>query len=181
MRRAHLMLLSAILFCSTIALILPEDAQAGRSPERVFAGNVITSKTHIPTRAKSANAYIRTLRKLKTRQFWENTETKEWKIYFAAFFRKPLNDLEITIKLYDVTGGQPHLKSSFQQFLGTRGQKSVVSHLKLSREHFGVNRQILMVVENRGRTLATGKFKILGKQDRPSGNVVFTEEEAAGH
>lgn len=180
MRRNLVLFLSAVIVASFVVVAMPADARAGRSPERVFAGDIITSKKRIPTRAKSARAYIRKLRKLKEDKFWENTEDKAWKIYFAAFFRRPLNDLEITIKIYDITSGARHLKSSFSQFLGRRGQRSVVSHIELSRQRFGVNRRILMVVENHGRVLAATKFKILGKQDRPTGNVVFTKEEAAG-
>ena len=69
--------------------------------------------------------------------------------------------------------------ASFEQYLDQRGQRSIISSIKLKRSEFGVNRHLMMVVENRGRRLALGKFKILGEAERYSGKVEFTEEEAA--
>ena len=151
--------------------------QANDTQADPFDGKIVTSKKRIPMHAKSKRAYFAKLRKLDTDSFKENEEKKEWKIYFAAFFRKPLNDLEVTIKLYDVTDKQRHMRASFEQYLSGRGQKNVISHLSIDREKFGVNREILMTVENRGRVLASGKFKILGEAERFSGKVEFTEEE----
>lgn len=150
---------------------------AGEALAGPFDGKIITAKKRIPLNAKSKRAYFAKLRKVRSENFQENKEKKQWKIYFAAFFKRPLNDLEVTIKLYDITGRQRQLKSSFEQFLGGRGQQSVISSIKLEREQFGVNRHILMTVENRGRVLASGKFKILGEVERFSGKVDFTEDE----
>lgn len=145
-----------------------------------FDGKIVTSKKRIPQSARSKKAYFAQLRKQSSSSFEENKEKKEWKIHFAAFFKRPLNDLEVTIKLYDITGKQRHLKSSFEQFLSSRGEQTVISYIKLDRQQFGVNRHILMTVENRGRVLASGKFKILGEAEKFSGKVDFSEEEAEG-
>ena len=152
-------------------------ASAGKTP---FDGKIVTSHKRIPTTAKSKKAYFSKLRKQKRIQFQENKETKQWKIYYAAFFRKPLNDLEVTIKLYDVTDKKRHLKVSYETFLSSRGQENLISHIKLDREQFGVNREIWMVIEKRGRKLADGKFKIVGEAEKYKGVVEFTEEEANG-
>jgi anaerobic ribonucleoside-triphosphate reductase len=161
-----------------VALGAP-PADAGRKPEDVFGGSIITSKKRFPTSAKSASQYISKLKKQRTNKFWEDKENQRWRIYFAAFFKKPLNDLEVTVKLYDITDGSQKLVASFEQYLDGRGQRSIISSIKLKRSEFGVNRHIMMVIENRGRRLALGKFKILGEAERYSGKVEFTEEEAA--
>jgi hypothetical protein len=153
---------------------------AGAALAGPFDGKIVTSSKRIPTSAKSQKAYYAELRKQSSDTFQEDREKKQWKVHFAAFFQRPLNDLEVTVKLYDITGKQRHLKVSFEQFLSGRGQQSVISHLTLDRDQFGVNRHILMTVENRGRVLASGKFKIVGKAETFSGKVEFTEEEAQG-
>jgi hypothetical protein len=158
------------------ALALPAAARAGTP----FDGKVVTSSKRIPLSAKSKQAYYAKLRQQSAVKFQEDKEKKAWKVHFAAFFKQPLNDLEVTIKLYDVTDKEKHLKASFEQFLDGRGQTSVISHVDIDREHFGVNRKILIAVENRGRVLAQGTFEILGQAEKYSGKADFTEEEAAG-
>jgi hypothetical protein len=157
-----------------------QDAHAGK-PERVFAGQIIVSKKRLPTKAKSANAFIKTLRKSKAKNFWEDKEKKRWVIYFAAFFKRPLNDLEVTVKFYDISSGSRRLMASFEQYLSNRGMQSLISKTKLYRKDFGVNKHIWMVVENRGKVLAQAKFKLLGEAEKYSGQVNFTEEETKGN
>jgi hypothetical protein len=155
-------------------------AASAKNPDQVFAGQIITAKKRLPTSAKSANEYISKIRAAKTGKFWEDKAKGEWKIYYAAFFRKALNDLEITIKLYDVTGGKRALLTSFEQYLDGRGEKSVVSDLTLERKFVGVNKEVLMVVENRGTIYATGRFSLLGEAEHYSGKVDFSEEDTKG-
>ena len=163
---------------SSLALVLAAWlVPATQAEARSFAGKIVTSDKRIPTSAKSKSAYYQQLRKQSRTQFRED-KNKQWVIHYAAFFRQPLNDLEVTIKLYDVTGKQRRLVASFEQWLNTRGQKEIISQLKLDREKFGVNRDILMTVENRNRVIASGKFKIVGEAERYKGRVDFSEEEA---
>lgn len=152
-------------------------AEAGRKPEDIHAGKIITSKKPIPTGAKSVRAYLKKLRKARTTKFWEDKKKKQWKIFFAAFFRRPLNDLEVTVKFYDITGGKKHMIASFEQYLPGRGQRTLLSKAILERKFFGVNKQIYMTIENRRRVIASTKFKILGKAEKFSGKVDFTEDE----
>lgn len=162
--------LSLALLC-----VLAPSAHAGP-----YDGKVVTSDKRIPTSASSKSAYFAKVRQQAKTKFAENKEKKEWKVYFAAFFQRPLNDLEVTIKLYDVTDKkQKVFKAGFQQFLSERKQTSVISDLKLSRKEFGVNRKILIEVESRGRVLAKGTFDIQGEAEKFSGKVEFSEDEAA--
>ncbi len=96
-----------------LALCLPAAAEAG-VVERAFKGKIVTSHKRIPTSSKSARLYVRKLKKQWKKKFRENKTTKQWKIHYAAFFRKPLNDLEVTVKLYDVTEGKK-LVAAFEQ------------------------------------------------------------------
>ena len=167
-----------MLLAAALAMVVAASATAlaGNTP---FDGQIVTSDKRIPTSAKSKSAYFSQLRKQKRVKFQEDKEKKQWKIHFAAFFRKPLNDLEVTIKIYDVTDKKPHLRTAFESYLSDRGQKELISNITLDREKFGVNRDILMVVENGGRKLAEGKFKIVGEGEKYKGVVDFSDEEAS--
>lgn len=153
-----------------------QEASAKGGPEQAFKGQILTSSKRFPTSAKSPAAYVQLMKKNKQTKFTEDKKTKSWKVYIAAFFRKPLNDLEITVKLYDVTTGQRHLVNSFEQYTEGRGQTSLISHIKLEREYFGVNKKIMVVMETRKAILAQGTFHILGEEVKHSGKVDFTDE-----
>ena len=83
----------------------------------------------------------------------------------------------MTVKLYDVTNGRKKLINSYEQYLSGRGETSVISYITLERQHFGVNKQILMVMESRRYVLAMGRFYILGEAEKFSGEVDFTEDD----
>lgn len=165
-------LVSSLSLAFVFSTFASQDAEA--TP---FKGKVITSHKRFPTTAKSKKAYFAKLRKQKRSKFQEDKKKKQWKVYFAAFFKKKLNDLEVTIKLYDVTGKQKVMKAGFEQYLDRRGQKEIISYLKLDRDKFGVNRRIEIQVVNRGRVLAKGRFHILGEEEKYSGKVEFSKED----
>ncbi len=175
-RGNQLMLRLLVASAFLLTLGAASEVVEAANPERVFRGQILTSKKRIPTSAKSPGAYVKKLRKAKSTKFQENKKTKSWKIYFAAFFRKPLNDLEVTVKLYDVTTGRRHLVNSFEQYTEGRGQKSLISSIKLEREYFGVNKKIMIVMESRKSVLAQGTFHILGVAEKHSGSVDFTSD-----
>src|SRR5262245_54838603 len=83
------------------------------NPEDVFKGQIITSSKRIPTKASSKGAYISALKRQKTTRFYEDKAKKAWKVYYAAFFARPLDSLEVTIKIYDVSSGAKRLLTSF--------------------------------------------------------------------
>jgi hypothetical protein len=147
--------------------------------EKKFGGKILLSDKRFPSSAKSENAYISALNKQKKAKFWENKKEKEWKVYFAAFFKKPLRDLEYTIKLYDVSRGR-QLVSSFEQYTDSSDQSSLLSYLILERKVFGVNKKLMMVIESQGRVVASAQFQILGEAERYTGKVDFSEDDTKG-
>ena len=161
-----------------LGLGMVETADA-RNPEDVFRGQIITSAKRIPTKASSKSAYISQLKRQKSIRFYENKSTKSWKVYYTAFFRKPLNSLEVTVKIYDLSGGGKHMLTSFEQYMDKRGARSITSHVVLERDSFGVNKQLMMTVESNGSILSATKFAILGEGEKYSGQVDFSAEEAS--
>src|SRR5687768_8338392 len=129
----------------------------------------MTSTKRYPLSAKSKSAYVAAVRKQSTSNFQENKENGTWKIYFAAFLNKPLNDVEYVIKFYEVGRGPSQLLGASEAFNDERGQKTIVSNITLEKKAFGVNKQIMMTIENKGSVYASTRFRILGEGERFSG------------
>ena len=148
-----------------------------RGPEQVFKGSILISNKPFPLKAKSVSKYIKKLKQLRKKRIVENKEKKQWKIYTAAFFSQPLNDLEITVKLYDVSSGKAVFLSAFEQYVSQRGQSSLISKMTLKREDIGVNKRIQIVMESKGRKLAIGSIQLVGDAEQHKGEVDFTEKQ----
>jgi len=144
---------------------------------------VITSKKRFRRKASSKYALLASWRGQQTRTFWEDTKKKRWKIYFAVIFNRRVNDLEVTVELYDITKRKRYLES-FSLWLAKRGERSVTSIMKLPRDDdgkFRANSKIQMrVLDGNKKVLARTWFKIKGKVKRGSGKVSFTVEETRG-
>jgi hypothetical protein len=138
------------------------------------------SSKRFPQQAKSASAYTAAIRKQSQTSFVEAKDSHSWKIYFAGFLKVPLNDLEYAIKIYDVTGKAQQLLVSFDQFTSERGQQSIISYMTLEKKQVGVNKELLMTMESKGKVLASSKFKITGEGEHFTGKVDFSEDEANG-
>ncbi len=145
-----------------------------------FAGRIMLSDKYYPRSAKSLAAFNAQVRKQSKENFYEDKEKKNWKIYFAAFLKAPLNDVEYLVKVYELQGRGQQLLATIEQFTDSRGQYSLLSNIVLERKSVGVNKQLLMVVEAKGKVLGSARFKILGEGERYSGKVDFSEEDARG-
>lgn len=155
-------------------------ASADDLPNRVFNGKIMTSAKRFPTTAKSQSAYVAAIKKQSTSNFMEDKTDHTWMVYFAAFLKRPLNDVEYTIKFYELGSGGQRLLGTSDQFNDERGQKTIVSKIKLDKKGFGVNKELLMTIENKGTVYASARFKILGEGEKFSGKVNFSEDEAQG-
>ena len=169
-----------------VVALVGSPARADVKPENVFAGKIIVSDKRFPSKAKSGSAFVKQVRAQSKTQFMEDSEQK-WRIYFAAFFKKPLPDIEIVVKLYDLNrpGTAPY--ASFEQYLSERGQRTVLADFTLERKLIELNcgskaceRNTQMVVEVGGKAVASGKFRIIGKAEQLKGRVDFTDEETEG-
>jgi hypothetical protein len=162
-----------------LAVALPAAAQA-RKPEDVFGGKILISDQPFPQQARSAGAYIDALKKNSRDRLQEDKETKEWRVFFVAFFKQPVNDLEVSVKVYDVTTGR-RLVDSFEQYLANASQRAYASNVRLPRgdgaSGYDPNSKILMVMESKGRVLAQTTFYIQGEAKKYKGVVDFSEDE----
>jgi hypothetical protein len=172
------MSLRTLLVSSVLLMFVAVKPAAAQDPNVAFKGKIILSSKRFPLNARSKSAYTAAIKKQSQTNFREDKEKQRWKIYFAAFLSKPLNDVEYVIKFYELSGRSQQLLGASEAFNDERGQKTIVSNIVLEKKSFGVNKQLLMTIENRGRVLAAGKFKILGEGEKFSGKVEFSEEEA---
>src|SRR5215475_7677031 len=114
------------------SLLLVSAVALAKKPEDVFGGRILVSDQPYPTSARSADAFISAVKRQSRDRLQEDKEAKEWRFFFAAFFRQPINDLEINIRVFDVTKGE-RLVLSFEQYLPERGQRAYLSQLTFKR------------------------------------------------
>jgi hypothetical protein len=162
------------------AIVLGPRTSVAENPNQAFAGRIMTSSKRFPQQARSPSAYTAAIRKQAQSAFLEARDTHSWKIYFAGFLKNPLNDLEYVIKVYELTGKAQQLLVSFDQFTSERGQQTIVSNMTLEKKQVGVNKDLLMTMENKGKILASTRFRIVGDGEHYTGKVNFSEDEANG-
>jgi hypothetical protein len=164
-----------------LALVITARPAAAEDPGRAFNGKIMTSSKRFPQTAKSPSAYAAAIGKQSQSNFYEDKTDHTWTIYIAAFLKSPLNDVEYVIKYYELGGkGGPSLLATAENFNDERGQKTIVSKVVLDKKLVGVNKQIQMTIENKGKVYASTTFKILGEGERFSGKVNFSDDEAQG-
>jgi hypothetical protein len=172
----------SVFLCVSLSLVALR-AEA-KKPEDTFGGSIKMSDKPFPLSAKSVGAYVTTVKKQAKDRFWENKEKKEWIIYYTAYFKKPVNDLEVTLKTFDISTGVGRLVESYEIYLDSRDQRVVNGRVNMKRgddgSNYTPNSRIRMVLENRGRVLAQSTFYLQGEGKKFSGKVEFTEEEAKG-
>src|SRR5579863_8191834 len=89
-------LVSAVLVVAGLVFAVPPAF--AQDPNKVFAGQIITMIKRPPASAKSPDAYIATMRKMKVSNFYEDKTDHTWTVWMAAFLKSPLNDLEYSVK-----------------------------------------------------------------------------------
>jgi hypothetical protein len=109
----------ALLSLSGVGLVVSRTADAAK-PEDVFKGKIIITKNRLPLRFSSEGAFVAALQKSKTDKIWpteeKGPEQGTWDLEYVAFFAQPLNDSEIQVKFYDITGGEKRYVAGDPQF-----------------------------------------------------------------
>jgi hypothetical protein len=161
-----------------LAVARPSEAA---KPEDVFKGKIIITKNRLPMKFSSQGAFISALQKGKIDKIWpseEKGETGKWNIEYIAFFAQPLDDSEIQVKFYDITSGDKKYVAGDPQMTRERGSRIFGASIELAKPEFDVRKHYMMTIENRGRTLATTTFWLLGKGANYSGKVEFSDADA---
>ena len=168
------------LFLAFLVLASAGMASAAK-PEDVFKGKIIITKNRLPMKFSSQGAFISALQKGKIDKIQpteEKGETGKWNLEYIAFFAQPLDDSEIQVKFYDITGGEKKYVAGDPQMTRERGSRIFGASIELAKPEFDVRKHYMMTIESRGRTLATTTFWLLGKGESHSGKVEFSDAEA---
>jgi len=161
-----------------LAFARPSEAA---KPEDVFKGKIIITKNRLPMKFSSQGAFISALQKGKIDKIQpteEKGETGKWNIEYIAFFAQPLDDSEIQVKFYDITGGEKKYVAGDPQMTRERGSRIFGASIELAKPEFDVRKHYTMTIESRGRTIASTTFWLLGKGANYSGKVEFSDAEA---
>ena len=173
---------TAIAATSLVAVLLAGATAEARRVEDRYAGRVIVLKRRAPAKFRSHGAFATFLKRnrLKAIGSKRTADGEQWRIEFMAFFKKPLRDVEVKVRFYDITEGRQFVAAD-SVFHSARGQRILSSSFVLKQPEFRGNRQYLMYVLNaRNVVLAQTRFRLVGKRKRYSGKVVFSDEEAKG-
>lgn len=161
-----------------LASVVAAPVARAENPNQVFAGRIMVSDKKFPTTAKSPSAYVAAIRKQAKTTFPEAKDDKgHWKIYFVAFLKSKLDDLEYLVKIYDNSGRQKQLLTSFEQFTNDRGQQQLAGNFSIDKQQVGVNKELLVTIEFKNKVLASGTFRPMGEGEHYSGKVDFSDED----
>lgn len=168
---------------SLLALLAP--AAHAKDPADILGGRIIiTGKTRLPMQFKSAGEFVSKVKRAENHVIWPENKTakdKTWSFEYIAFFRRPLEDREITVKIYQVDGGSFRLMPNgvFEQYLRNRGERIYSSSIRLSEnDEFEMNKKYLVTIENRRQRLASSPLILRAEGPKYSGKVEFSEEDA---
>ena len=168
-------------FVSGFVVLASARSAEAAGPEDVFKGKIIITKNRMPLRFSSQGAFTAALQKNKTDKIWpteEKGETGKWNIEYIAFFATPLNDSEIQVKFFDITGGDKKYVAGDPQYTREKGSRIFGSSIELAKPEFDVRKHYMMTIESRSRVLASTTFWLLGKGEQHSGKVEFSDADA---
>lgn len=165
-----------------LGIVLLSPAARAAKPEDVFKGRIILTENRLPTRFSSESAFVQAVQRSSTDRIWPAEEKGDdhavWKFEYIAFFARPLNDNEITVKFWEVGGGSQRFVRGDEQYTRERGSRIFSAAITLDKPDFETNKQYLMTIESGTRVLAQTKFWLRGKGPKYSGKVEFSDEEA---
>jgi hypothetical protein len=185
MSRSHpFAAVSALFAVLAVTLLTAPTSEAGSKPEDVFAGKVIVTANRLPLHFSSPGAFITAINKAKTDRIWPKEEKgndqASWSLEYIAFFAQPLNDSEVNVKFFEITGGNHRFVAGDEQYTRERGTRIFASNITLGTPEFEVNKKYMMTVETRSRIIASATFWLRGKGPNYSGKVEFSDQDAKG-
>lgn len=176
-RRAVLTLLCAGVLASAGA----QAGKGGKSPEDIMAGELIVADSSFPTRWTSPASFAAECRKKNLKKLFYAKKTEKIQIYYAAFFRDGVNDVEVRFVLYDITNGTKAKKGSWEAFLNKKGDRALFNSVELEKADLlgegETARKYLVAIEHRGQRLASTELMITAEPPKYSGKVEFSDED----
>jgi hypothetical protein len=149
----------------------------GPAPEDLLKGRIIISDKSLPMKWNSVGTYVSQLKGLNRETVWYDKKSGKLTVYYAAFFSRPVEDVQVNLVLYDITHGAHTLKVSTENFM-TRGDRVLFNSVVFDKEDIEGNKKYMMTIEDRRRVIASGTFILREEGPHYSGKVTFSEDEA---
>jgi hypothetical protein len=167
---------------TVLGIVLLASAAHAAKPEDVFKGKIVITENRLPSHFASQGAFIQAVHRAAIDKVWpieeKGNDHAVWKFEYIAFFARPLNDNEITVKFWEVGGGTQRYVAGDEQYTRERGSRIFSASITVAKPEFDTNKQYLMTIESGSHVLAQTKFWLRGKGPKYSGKVEFTDEEA---
>jgi hypothetical protein len=164
-----------------LPLLIGSVTAYAKKPEDIFAGQIKVMKNRLPEHFRSSDDFVAQVRRASLTTLWpekSGDDKGRWKFEYLAFFAHPLDDLEVALRFYDVTGGQKRFIAESSTFVRNRGERMFGANMVIGAPEFEPNKKILVTMENRGRIIATTTLIIRGEGPKYSGRVDFSDDDA---
>jgi hypothetical protein len=165
-----------------LGTVLVSSVAVAAKPEDVFKGRIIITENRLPTRFSSEGAFVQAIHRSSIEKVWpmeeKGNDVAVWKFEYIAFFARPLNDNEITVKFWEIGMGSQKFVAGDEQYTRERGSRIFSASITVAKPEFETNKQYLMTIESGTRVLAQTKFWLRGKGPKYTGKVEFSDEEA---
>ena len=143
-----------------VTIALGGRSRGRRTRTQTFTGRIMTADQAVPAPGEEPGAYIAAIRKQSQVELLRGQRRRTpGRSTSPAFLKTPLNDVEYVIKLYELDGRSQQLLASFDQFTDERGQQTILSNMTLDKKQVGVNKELLMTIESKGKVLASGRVQ----------------------
>jgi hypothetical protein len=167
--------LTSLLLASSLVFVA-SVAGARQAPEDFLKGRVIISDKSLPMSWNSVGSYVSQLKAMNKSTIWYDKKTGKVTVYYAAFFAQPVNDVQVDLVIYDITGGIHAQKISNETFMN-RGDRAQFNSVEFDKQDLEGNRKYMFVVEHRHKPIATTQFTLRMEGPHYSGKVDFNDEE----
>ena len=158
-----------------VGLVLAHSA-AAEPPDRVFAGTIVMSAKAFPPAAKTDVETVAAIRKQSATTFQEDKKEHTWTLFLVGYFKQPLDDMEYLLVVRDMANKNQILISA-DKYLSARGLRTASTKLVLDKDKVGVNKDLLVTMELKGKVLATTRVRIAGEYEHFSGKVDFSDDD----
>jgi hypothetical protein len=148
----------------------------GPAPEDILKGRIIISDKRLPTSWTSVSSYVSQIKGMNRGTLWYDKKTGKLTVQYAAFFAQPVNDVQVTLFLYDITSGTHQQKTSTEQFMN-RGERVLFNSVEFDKEDIEGNKKYLMTLNWRNHIIASGTFILREEGPHYSGKVTFTDDD----
>jgi hypothetical protein len=165
-----------IVIAAFVTLFAAVALAKGPVPEDYLKGKVIISDKKLPTSWNSVSSYVSTLKGLNKGSLWYDKKSGKLTVQYAAFFAQPVNDVQVMLVLYDITGGAHSQKVSTEQFMN-KGDRVLFNSVIFDKEDIEGNKKYLITIEDRRRVIAAGTFILREEGPHYSGKVTFTDDD----